>query len=810
MGQVCAKRERDSDLSTSFGINSFLEMSSGRSGNGGGGGGGQQKMRIRPFMTTVDEQYVTQTWELLKRAIQEIQRKNNSGLSFEELYRNAYTMVLHKHGERLYNGLREVIQEHMEVVRVRIIESMDSGVFLETMAEAWNDHTVAMVMIRDILMYMDRIYVAQNPSVLQVYNLGLESFRTEILRNNGIGDRLRDSLLELIKSDRKSNQINWHGIKNACEMLVSLGIDNRKVYEEEFEKPLLKETCEYYREVCETLLAGENDACFYLEQVETAIHDEANRASRYLDKETEVKILQVMDDVMVANHMSTIVYMPNGGVKFMLQHKRVEDLTRIFRIFKRITESPAVPVSGLKVLLKAVSEYLTETGTNIVKNEDLLKAPVQFVNELLQLKDYFSSLLTTAFGDDREFKNRFQHDFETFLNSNRQSPEFVAHYMDDMLRSGLKCVSDAEMDNKLDNVMILFRYLQEKDVFEKYFKQYLAKRLLLDKSSSDDVEKALLAKLKTECGCQFTQKLENMFRDKELWLNLANSFRDWREGPQGHKLTMDISLRVLTAGVWPTVQCTPVVLPQELALAYDMFTAFYTEKHTGRKLTINTLLGNADVKATFYPPPKASQSNEENGPGPSNAGGEPKERKPENKILQVTTHQMIILLQFNHRKVISCQQLLDDLKIPEKELKRCLQSLALSKSSQRILNRKGPKGRDMIDMSDEFIVNDNFQSKLTRVKVQMVSGKVESEPEIKETRQKVEDDRKLEVEAAIVRIMKARKRLNHNNLVTEVTQQLRHRFMPSPTIIKQRIETLIEREYLQRDEQDHRSYSYIA
>ena len=52
-------------------------------------------------------------WNLLKNAIQEIQKKNNSGLSFEELYRNAYTMVLHKHGERLYNGLKEVVTNHL-------------------------------------------------------------------------------------------------------------------------------------------------------------------------------------------------------------------------------------------------------------------------------------------------------------------------------------------------------------------------------------------------------------------------------------------------------------------------------------------------------------------------------------------------------------------------------------------------------------------------------------------------------------------------------------------------------------------------
>lgn len=56
--------------------------------------------------------------------------------------------------------------------------------------------------------------------------------------------------------------------------------------------------------------------------------------------------------------------------------------------------------------------------------------------------------------------------------------------------------------------MVLFRYLQEKDVFERYYKQHLAKRLLLNKSLSDDSEKNMISKLKTECGCQFTSKLE--------------------------------------------------------------------------------------------------------------------------------------------------------------------------------------------------------------------------------------------------------------------------------------------------------------
>ncbi len=73
---------------------------------------------------TMDEKYVQEIWELLRNAIREIQKKNNSGLSFEELYRNAYTMVLHKHGDKLYAGLKEVVTEHLRS-KVRSINTTE-------------------------------------------------------------------------------------------------------------------------------------------------------------------------------------------------------------------------------------------------------------------------------------------------------------------------------------------------------------------------------------------------------------------------------------------------------------------------------------------------------------------------------------------------------------------------------------------------------------------------------------------------------------------------------------------------------------
>ena len=58
--------------------------------------------------------------------------------------------------------------------------------------------------------------------------------------------------------------------------------------------------------------------------------------------------------------------------------------------------------------------------------------------------------------------------------------------------------------------------------------------------------------------------------------------------------------------------------------------------------------------------------------------------------------------------------------------------------------------------------------------------------------------------------MKSRKTMEHSNLISEVTKQLASRFMPNPLLIKKRIESLIEREYLERSKNDRKVYNYLA
>ncbi|XP_031136866.2 cullin-3-B-like [Sander lucioperca] len=353
--------------------------------------------------------------------------------------------------------------------------------------------------------------------------------------------------------------------------------------------------------------------------------------------------------------------------------------------------------------------------------------------------------------------------------------------------------------------MVLFRFMQEKDVFERYYKQHLGRRLLSNKSVSDDSEKNMISKLKTECGCQFTSKLEGMFRDMSISNTTMDEFRQHIQTTSASLSGVDLTVRVLTTGYWPTQSATPkCTIPPSPRHAFEVFRRFYLAKHSGRQLTLQHHMGGADLNATFYGAIKKEDGSEVGVGGAQVTGSNTRKH-----ILQVSTFQMTILMLFNNREKCTFEEIQQETDIPERELVRALQSLACGKPTQRVLTKE-PKSKE-IESGHVFTVNDQFTSKLHRVKIQTVAAKQgESDPERKETRQKVDDDRKHEIEAAIVRIMKSRKKMQHNVLVAEVTQQLRARFLPSPVVIKKRIEGLIEREYLARTPEDRKVYTYVA
>lgn len=714
----------------------------------------------------VDPKYAEKTWKVLEHAIHEIYNHNASGLSFEELYRNAYNMVLHKYGEKLYSGLVTTLTRHLIEI-ARSIEAAQGGLFLEELNRKWDDHNKALQMIRDILMYMDRTFVPLTHKI-PVHELGLNLWRDCVIHSSKIQPRLLATLLELTQDERMGEVINRGLMRNITKMLMDLG---SSVYQQEFEKPFLDVSADFYRVESQRFIEC-CDCGEYLSRAEKRLNEEIERVAHYLDPKSEAKLTGVVEKEMITNHMQRLVNMENSGLVNMLIGDKYEDLRRMYSLFRRVPD-------GLSSIRDVMTSHIRGTGKQLVADPERLKDPVDFVQRLLDKKDKYDKIIIESYSNDKTFQNALNSSFEYFINLNNRSPEFISLYVDDKLRKGLKGVTEEDVETVLDKVMMLFRYLQEKDIFEKYYKQHLAKRLLSGKTVSDDAERSLILKLKTECGYQFTSKLEGMFMDLKTSEDTMQDFYTIHASEIGDGPTL--AVQVLTTGSWPTQPSPACNLPTEILGICDRFKSYYLGTHTGRRLTWQTNMGTADIKATFG--------------------------KGQKHELNVSTYQMCILMLFNSSDQLSYKEIEQETGIPSSDLKRCLQSLACVKGKNVL--RKEPMSKDIAE-DDAFFFNEKFTSKLIKVKIGTVQAQKESEPEKQETRQRVEEDRKPQIEAAIVRIMKSRRVLDHNNIVAEVTKQLQTRFLPNPVVIKKRIESLIEREFLERDKADRKLYRYLA
>lgn len=277
-------------------------------------------------------------------------------------------------------------------------------------------------------------------------------------------------------------------------------------------------------------------------------------------------------------------------------------------------------------------------------------------------------------------------------NLSRHTVCISAKFVDSKLRAGNKEATEEELERLLDKIMVLFRFIHGKDVFEAFYKKDLAKRLLVGKSASVDAEKSMLSKLKQECGGGFTSKLEGMFKDMELSKDINVAFKQHLNNSTSDLVPLDMTVNILTMGYWPTYPALEVTLPEQMVQFQDVFKDFYLSKHSGRKLQWQPTLGHCVLRARF----KAGM-----------------------KELVVSLFQALVILLFNAYDELSFEYIKAATSIEDGELRRTLQSLACGKT--RVLN-KIPKGREIED-SDKFRFNNDFTYKLFRIKINQIQMK---------------------------------------------------------------------------------------
>jgi cullin 3 len=754
-------------------------------------------------------------WAILQSALREIHEKNASKLSFEQLYRASYKIVLKKQGERLYDRVKEyeeqwfgsqVMPTIRRLITSNLVNITTSGIsaaaanerrvtgeeFLKGLKASWEDHNTVMNMTTDVLMYMDRVYCAdfRRPSIF-TSSMGL--FRDHILRSRLASsdhelitfDILNSVILDQISMERNGDVINKHLIRSCIYMLEGLyetddENEHEKLYLSTFEPAFLNASRDFYKKECNELLR-DGDASTWLKTTKKRFTEEEDRCQTTVSLLSFSKIGRVIENEMIREHLPEFLAMEGSGIKAMIENDKYEDLTLLYQHISRIDPSKEPLKVALQTRVVELGSEINKTIQNTdfsvvsapqedgdaVEVADKAKTPkmnaavkatmaaIKWVDEVLRLKDKFDAMWKKCLNEDLILQTALTKSFSDFINLFPRCSEYVSLFIDDNLKRGIKGKTEAEIDEVLDKATTLLRYIQDKDMFERYYKKHLARRLLFGKSESADVEKQMISRMKLEIGNSFTLKLEGMFKDITMSEELSSGYREHiaKLGDMDRR-QIDLGINVLTSNFWPMESMgggaaygedgarQSCNFPSQIQTLQESFKKFYLKERSGRVLTWLGFLGSADMRCVF---PKI----------PGKEGVLSRERRHE---ITVTTYGMIIMLMFNDLadgETLSFEEIQERINVPTQDLSRQLHTLSVVPKA-KVLN-KHPNTKEPPKPGDTFSFNAAFTSKSIKIKAPVMAGnanKVEGDEERKETEDRNDEHRGNVIDTVIVRIMK--------------------------------------------------------
>jgi cullin 1 len=674
-----------------------------------------------------------------------------------------------------YNWSRELYQRHGETIErylttnvvpaLRDKTGQGGTVLLTELNHRWTNHQIMNKWLKKFFTYLDRYYVKHH-SLPTLSQAGLRCFRTFVY--DEMKTDTTSAILGLINDEREGKIINESLVKSIVELYENMGMGSLDAYNADLEEALLSSTREFYAKKREDWI---NDSTpDYLIKAEEALEKEKARVASYLNSCTEPKILKVVEEEILEKVESVLLEKESSGCRALLQNDKSEDLQRMFRLFSRLD-------NGLNPIASIVEDFIASMGDEIINRrqarldggeKDNNDDP-KFVKALITHHEKYLGVIKKDFSGHSLFQKALKDAFVEVVNKNVgqfTNAELMSTFCDRILKSGGEKLSEAEVEESLDKIVQLFSYLTDKDMFAEIYRNQLAKRLLNQRSTSDDAEKLMIAKLKMQCGTQFTSKMEGMLSD----LAVGNEQRsEFEQRMRSVDTKLDFSVQVLTTGFWPTYKSPEVALTEEMSKVMGVFKEWHDQRHQKRKLTWIFAQGNATVRGVYG---KKSYD------------------------FQVSTLQAIALNALNGGVTMSFDELGRTLNLEEAVLKPLMHSLSCGKF--KVVNKAPPGNK--INNTDTFTANQKFTCNMRKIRIPMAS--LDSTLNTK----RVEEDRSIAIEAAIVRIMKARKTLRHQQLLSEVLAQLNF-FNPNPRVVKKRIEALIDREYLERSAENPQVYN---
>ena len=475
-----------------------------------------------------------------------------------------------------------------------------------------------------------------------------------------------------------------------------------------------------------------------------------------------------------------------------------------------------IAAKKIDALVEHFEEYVKKSVRQVFEEnkEDASKNSQMFVSLASEAYGRFHSFVVDAFGDDPEMSGACDKGFKESLNLNgvvdftapkggagtelsRQIvvPKILADYTHKLMTASKTTPPPSEFDKLQADLVKLVEFLNDKATFIDQYRKSLAQRLLMSTSVGVDRESALLDKLKQINVDAVVTKSQGMLNDIRTSTDFSESFKQNSSGDPKPKYSFDPLL--LTSSAWPSNvvginQKAKFSLPDALRQTVDIFTAYFHRQYPDKKL----------VHAHRFDK------------------GELVLQTPKRKYyMGASGYQVAVLPLIDETAGATFQALSDKTLLSLDDLKLQLYTAIV----HGILLMKGT-GADRKNPStwtaDTLLVpNKAFVAKVLRFNITPDKKAKESvmatkgEQAVGKITQEEKDEiikgRIAMIQAAIVRIMKARKKLGYQELFQQTTEQTSRWFPIDMRTFRKACEDLVDGEYLKRLVEE-KAYEYIS
>ncbi|CAF3872290.1 unnamed protein product [Rotaria sordida] len=697
----------------------------------------------------------------------------------------------------LYTKLKDYLKNYLKEIREKGL-ALEGDSLLRFYVTNWEHYRFSSKVTNGFCHYLNRhcirqLYDSGRRDVYEIFTMALEVWLLVFFQT--FQSQVTLACLQLIDVERQSEIINTQLIRTVVQSYIELALcenpllpnnsdqitsSRLQIYKDYFEVPFLQHTKQFYRQKATDFLRH-NSISEYFKKVQQWIDEELYRVQSYLHDSTSVPLTEILKQVFIHDQLEAIY----TEAKTLLHDEKYSDFICLFKSVNHITHATVQ-------LKKIFEENFCPKGIESMGriSTTAIDDPKLYVETILDIHKEFFQVAQKVFDNDEYFIAFVDKACGNFINHNavtvavdnaRKSAELLARYCDILLRKGNKIKIGIDIEEKFNQIMIVFNYIKDKDVFEKFYSKMLAKRLIGKLSASKDYEESMILRLKHVCGFAYASTLQKMFQDVSVSEKLLDEYRKYSTKEN----IVDFSVMVVSSNSWPFFALPNFIIPTELKQTFESFTKFYIQQHNERKLTWLHQHSNGELQI-FYTDKKY--------------------------ILRVSIYQMAVLLLFNKLSSYTVEQMQDKTQIKIDFFLQVLYSLLKSKllTCSEITDNKIDEdyNKNDIKMNYTIRINENFCSKNIRLNLNVPCKSVEQR-DIENLHRTIDGDRQIIIQAAIVRIMKARQTLKSALLEQEVIQQLSKSFESIIPSIKKCIDILIEKEYIERQPNEQDTLRYL-